>query len=339
MLRPFGDYTLLRRLGQGGMAEVFLARCDRANGGPRIVVLKRMLPHIARNRALVELFLNEARIASQLESKHIAKIYDTGRVLGWDYITMEFVPGADLARLQERCERSPAETLSFGGLIRLLADVCRGLAVAHDAVDRNGEPLGLVHGDIHPHNVMLNFDGVAKIIDFGVAQATHAAPEAAPRGTYSYMAPEQLRGQSFDHRADVFAVGVLAWEMLAGKPLFRRSANYLTLRAVVEDDVPSLRETLGDPGARFDELLTRALAKHPAQRFTSCSELAGAFEQLAVDLDWDTSADSLARPLQQLFDAERKQVEKAIADSGGATMEDWLFELSAEVDISWLVSD
>jgi len=339
MLRPFGDYTLLRRLGQGGMAEVFLARCDRVNCGPRIVVLKRVLPHIAQNRLLVELFLNEARIASKLASENIAQIYEAGRVQTWDYITMEFVPGADLARLQERCEHSPAQTLGLGGLTRLLLDVCRGLAVAHDAVDSTGEPLGLVHGDIHPHNVMLNFDGVAKIIDFGVAQATHAAPEASPRGTYAYMAPEQLRGRSFDQRADVFSVGALAWEMLAGKSLFRRDANYLTLRAVVEDDVPSLRELLGDPGARFDALLGRALAKDPDKRLGSCAELADELEQLAAELGWNPTAESLAGPLKQLFAAERAQVEQAISGSGGATMEDWLFELNAEVDISWLLSD
>jgi serine/threonine-protein kinase len=329
MLRPFGDYTLLRRLGEGGMAEVFLARCDRAGRGPKIVVLKRVLPHVARNRLLVELFLNEARIAARLSSPHIARVFDTGRLRGWDYLTMEFVPGADLARLAERCGGRPADALGPGAVARLLLDVCAGLSVAHDARGEDGEALGLVHGDVHPHNVVLTYDGVAKLIDFGVAQATHAAPDAAPRGTYAYMAPEQLRGEAFDRRADVFAVGALAWELYAGRPLFRRDASWLTLRAVVEDDAPPL----GD--AALDAALAPALAKQPAARYPTCAALADALAALAAARAWDTAPASLAARVAALFAAEREQIERAI--EGRGTVEDWLFDLTPEVDVSWLV--
>jgi serine/threonine-protein kinase len=336
MLGPFGDYTLLRMLGQGGMAEVFLARCDRAGDAPKISVLKRVLPHLSRNRLLVELFLNEARIAGRLDSPNIARVFDAGRVAGRDYLTMEFVPGADLARLRDRCNGAPARALGCGAVARLLVDVCQGLQVAHDATTEDGEPLGLVHGDVHPRNVMVTFDGVAKLIDFGVAQSTAAAPDAAARGSYAYTAPEQLRGRPFDRRADVFAVGALAWELLTGRVLFRRSANYLTLRAVVEDDVPPVGDAVEDSAA-VDALLARALAKQPGDRYASCAEFAAALSELAAERGWDTSAARLTESLQTLFAPERKLVDEALATTGSSDVEDWLFRLRSDVDISWLL--
>ncbi|RMH43879.1 MAG: serine/threonine protein kinase [Deltaproteobacteria bacterium] len=337
MVRPFGDYTLLRRLGQGGMAEVFLARADRASTGPKIVVLKRVLPHVSRNRLLVELFLNEARIASRLASPHIARVYDTGRVAGWDYLTMEFVLGVDLARVCARCRPSAAARLGPGAVVRLLADVCAGLEVAHAAVDDDGSPLGIVHGDVHPHNVMIDFHGVAKLIDFGVAQSTYAAPDAAPRGTYAYMAPEQLLGASFDRRADVFAVAAIAWELFAGRPLFRRSANYLTVRAVVEDAPPPLPSNLGDAAPALDGVLARALAKSADDRIASCGDLATELQGVAARFGWDTSPHALAAPFGELFAAERTALRDAVTRSGKASFEDWLFDLAPEVDVSWLL--
>jgi len=339
MLGPFGDYTLLRQLGAGGMSEVFLARCDRRADGPKIVVLKRVLPHLSRNWRLVELFLNEARLAARLHAPNIARVYEAGRVAERDFIAMEFVPGADLARVSDRCAGTPAQELGEGSIVRLARDVCTGLHAAHEARDHDGNPLGLVHGDVHPHNVMLTFEGVAKIIDFGVAQATAAAPNAAVRGTYAYMAPELLRGEPFDRRADVFSVGVLLWELFTGRPLFSRTANYLTLAAVVEDDAPPLAAELGDRGATLDRLLSRALAKSPGDRYASCAELAHELDSIATDSGWDTSPTSLADAMQRLFADEREHLDRAVADAGQTTVEDWLFCLPAEVDISWLIKD
>jgi serine/threonine protein kinase len=309
MLGRFGDYTLLRKLGTGGMAGVFLARRDRGADEPKIVVLKRVLPHLSHDERLVELFMNEARIASRLDGPNIVRVFDAGRVSDRDYIAMEFVAGADLARLRDRCTGTPADALGLGGVVRLASDVCAGLHVAHEARDDDGSELGIVHGDMRPHNVMLTFQGVAKIIDFGVAQATAADPHTAVRGSYAYMAPEQLRGEPLDRRADVFAVGVLAWEAFAGQQLFKRPANYLTLTAVVEDPVPSLSASVGAIGSRLDAVLAPALTKTVSDRYPTSQALAEALLELADELDWDTSPDSLASALRELFSEERGQIE------------------------------
>ncbi len=339
MLGRFGDYTLMRKLGAGGMAEVFLARVSGrqpAPGSPPVVVVKRILPHLSRNRALVDLFLNEARITARVEAPNVARVYYAGRVDDRDYITMEFVAGADLARLQTRCDASAAATLGCGAVTRLVRDVCTGLQAAHDSVGDDGAPLELVHGDIHLHNVMVTFEGTAKVIDFGVARATSNAPDTAARGTYAYMSPEQLKGEPYDRRSDVFSVGAVAWELLAGRPLFKRTANYLTMRAVVEDDVPPLAPALGPDGEALDPVLSRAVAKQPGDRYDSCAELADALAGVAEARGWDTSAHSIEAPLRTLFAPERAHVDDALAASSTRSVEDWLMQLEDSIDISWL---
>jgi len=325
MLGRFGDYTLLRKLGAGGMSEVFLARRERASGvagEPRVVVLKRILPHLAHHRHLIELFMNEARLATQLVAPNIARVYDAGSVEDRDYLTMELIAGADLAHLRERCGRAPAAELGIGAVVRLVSDLCAGLHHAHE--------LGVVHGDIHPHNVMITFDGVAKLIDFGVARATLAAWDATAGGTYAYMAPEQLRGQTCDRRADVFAVGVVLWELLTGRPLFRRDANYLTLTAVVEDEAPSVGIDA------LDRVLIAALAKSPDARTPTCAALAASLEALAAEHRWDAGADDLARPVAALFAAERGAIARTLTRTATTSLDAWLQAMDRDTRLPWL---
>jgi eukaryotic-like serine/threonine-protein kinase len=358
MLGPFGDYTLVRELGAGGMAEVFLARCDRVvPGRPKTVVVKRVLPHLVRNRAVVDLFLNEARLISQIRSPHIARVFETGRVRGRDYICMEFIAGVDLARLIERCQATdtrtgqsaaapppgPTTVLGPGALVRLLVDICGGLTAAHTATGHDGAPLGLIHGDLTPRNVMIDFAGVAKLIDFGVAQARGAVCDDTPpdqsaiRGTYAYMAPEQIKGQAIDERSDVFAVGVLMWELFAGCRLFARQANFATLAAVVEQPAPPLFHLLpAHIGDKLDQVAQKALAKRPADRYPSCDRLADDLLRVAFDLQWDTAPTGLAEAFRALFSRERRQLEDTVNRSGHHTVDDWLFALASDVDLSWM---
>lgn len=332
MNEAFGDYTLIRKLGTGGTAEVFLAR--RAGASPQVVVLKRLLPHLSRKQKLVELFLNEARIAGELHHPNIARVYDAGRVGVRDYIAMEFVPGPDLGRLIARCGDHPITTLGFGPLVQMMCDVCDALHHAH-------EEGHVVHGDVHPRNVMLTLHGAPKVIDFGVARATHAAGETQPRGTYAYMAPEQLKGEGFDRRSDVFALGVVMWEIVAGRSLFKRSANYLTLTAVVEDAAPPAHELVpsaAKAGAvELDRVLQRALAKSPDDRHASCAELAAELRAVAEARGWDASATTLARAVNNLFPRERAELTREVGKTAERTVDAWIASLDDSVDIRWLL--
>jgi serine/threonine protein kinase len=336
----FGDYRLVRRLGAGGMAEVFLARRP-AGPEPKVVCLKRILRHLARDRAVVELFLNEARLAAKLVSPHIARVYEVGQVDGADYIAMEFIAGADLGRLRERSRGAAVRAIGLGGVVRLITDVCSGLHVAHETRDEHGRRLGIVHGDVHPRNVMVTFDGVAKVIDFGVARAASAAADQAPRGTYAYMAPEQLQGGQLDRRSDVFAVGALLWELVTGRSLFRRAANYLTLRAVIEETPPTLYGCVGDTHAALalDRVVRRATAKAADDRYPAVTELASDLTALALDHGWNASAAGLAEPVRGLFARERDAIRKAVSGVGASSVEDWLVAVEPSEDIDWLFSD
>jgi serine/threonine-protein kinase len=341
MNEPFGHYTLLRPIGTGGMAEVFLARSERTDDdSPQVVALKRLLPHLSRNPEIARQLLSEERIAARLDHAHIAHIYDLGHVDERAFIAMELVLGPDLARLAERCVGPPARALGMGTVVRLILDVCDALHHAHEARDERAQPLGIVHGDIHPRNVMVTLDGVTKVIDFGVAQATSIAADAQPRGTYAYMAPEQLRGEGLRRECDVFATGALLWELVAGRSLFGRSANYLTLAAAVEDAVPTLASSLPDEAApaaaAVDDILAGALAKRAEDRIPTNAALARDLAAIADRHGWDVSPAALVTAVTRCFGSERARLDDAVATSGRSTAAAWLAALSDQ-DIGWLL--
>ncbi len=218
MTTRIGKYELVRRLG-GGMAEVFLAKTIGVEGFARPVAIKRVLPSYSADHTFAQMFINEARLSAGLRHANIVGTLDFDRDdEGRLFLVMELVEGKDLDNLVE------TGPLPWSVIIYVLGEVLRGLGAAHDAVNDQGRPLGIVHRDVSPHNVLLSWDGAVKVSDFGIAkafQATGAQQSGMIKGKASYMSPEQIKAEVLDGRSDIFAVGVMLHQMLTGRPLFR----------------------------------------------------------------------------------------------------------------------
>lgn len=265
----FGRYELVRQLGEGGMAEVFLARQLGPVGFQRFVAIKRLLPRYARNDTIVELFLNEARVAARLVHPNLVQLYDFGKMGRYFYIVMEYVQGWDLSKILAVARRQrvavPVEIAC-----RLGTDLCAGLSAAHGHRDDSGQRAPIVHLDVSPGNVLVSSAGLAKLSDFGVAKSASAPTPGrtgAFRGKIGYAAPERLTSDEAQPRLDVFSAGATVWECLAGRPLFSRRDDVSTLLALLEEPVPPLASIRQDVPPELDALLGPALSRDPPKRY------------------------------------------------------------------------
>jgi serine/threonine-protein kinase len=272
--RWVGRYELIHRLAHGGMATVYLGRAKGKAGFEKVVAVKVIHPHLAAEAEFVGMFLDEARIAARLHHPHVVEILDLGESNGAYYMVMEFIEGENLAALVRALEGEP---LPIMVVLQILADTLEGLGAAHELRDADGRPYQLVHRDISPHNILINLDGWSKVGDFGIMKAVGKASNTKTgelRGKLAYMSPEQARGDGeVDHRTDLFAVGVIAWELLTGQRLFACPTEAATLEKVIACNVPALaderRVLIGHAQLRegLVGLLGRALAGDPAQRW------------------------------------------------------------------------
>lgn len=276
----YGKYALLGRIAFGGMAEIFLAReTITESGKTRPVVVKRILPHVADDPKFVQMFLNEARLASRLNHPNIAHIYEYGEQDGTYFIAMEWVHGVPLGRLIRRAR--DRGKIPHVVAARIIAEIADALEYAHHAKDENGKSLDIVHRDVSLQNIVIGYDGHVKLLDFGVAKAsTHTSITDAGtvKGKLAYMAPEQARGENVDRRADVFSLGVCLYEALTCRALYHRPNEYETLRAVIEQPVPSAREVDETVPHAIDMVVQKALAKFPGDRFQSAGEVSAALK-------------------------------------------------------------
>jgi serine/threonine-protein kinase len=275
--RQFGKYLLVRQIATGGMAEVYLARQTGPGGFEKQCVIKRMLPQLAIDKAFVQMFLDEARIAAHLAHPNIVQVYDFGQV-GPDYfIAMEYVRGIDLNQLQSAANgRLPAAIA-----LRIVAAVAEGLDHAHRASDSRGQPLGLVHRDVTPSNVIVSYDGVAKILDFGIAKASARVSRTdvgVIKGKIPYMSPEQVQGEPLDGRSDIFSLGVMLYELTVGeKPFDGTNPAEVSLKILHDEPRPPEVIVDGFP-SELSAIILRALAKKPIDRFESAREFHLALE-------------------------------------------------------------
>ena len=273
-----GRYELLARLATGGMGEIFLARLEGAAGFEKLFVVKRILPHLADDPRFRTMLIAEARIASKLSHANICQVYELGETDGQLYIVMEYLEGITVLPLLRKASKEVA-ALEFGFVAGVIQQVADALHYAHELRDRGGEPLGIVHRDVTPSNVFLTDAGVVKVLDFGIAKVKDASTHTQTgtvKGKYAYMAPEQLRGISIDRRADVFALGVVIFELLALRRLFQRKTDYLTFRAVMEQPIPDVRRYRPDVPEAIAPTLATALDRDPNNRFESTRQLATA---------------------------------------------------------------
>jgi len=315
------SYEIIAKLATGGMAEIFLARSASAAGVERYVVLKRVLRHRADDAAFVRMFLDEARLAAQLQHPNIAQVYDVGKLGDSYFFTMEYVHGETVRALLQR-SHGLRRQIPLGAVLAIIAGAASGLHHAHERKGLDGRPLGIVHRDISPSNLMISFEGHVKVVDFGVAKAAHRSTETASgtvKGKISYLSPEQARGGNVDRRSDLFSLGIVSWELLTLERMYRRSSDFENMVAIVNEAAAPPSSVRSEIPPELDGLVLRMLDKDPAQRFQTADELHDAIEQVAVRIGTSLSSSSLGRYLRELF-GERPEpwVEMRSQDTHGA---------------------
>jgi serine/threonine-protein kinase len=275
-VRAYGKYLLVKKLAEGGMAEIFLAKQVGLEGFEKNVVIKRMLPHLSGASDFVAMFLDEARLAASLAHPNIVQITDLGLADGCYFICMEHLPGEDLAAALRLARRKELK-VPLVVLLRVFAQAAAGLHFAHEAVDSRGKPLKLVHRDVTPSNIFITYSGQVKMLDFGIAKAeSRVATTTAGvvKGKYQYMSPEQARGDPVDRRADLFALGVSLYEGLTGVKPFARDNDLAVLRAVLEGQYQPIRALRPDLPLEVEQIVTRAMAQEAEHRYATALEVA-----------------------------------------------------------------
>jgi eukaryotic-like serine/threonine-protein kinase len=276
----FGSYVLTARLGRGGMADVFRARREGAAGFERIVVVKKILATHNEDPQFVDMFINEAKIAAQLTHPNIAQVFELGSHEGELFMVLEYVKGKDLLALLKHLAktRPDAPHLPPNAAAYVMREVCRGLAHAHEHTDDKGALRPFVHRDVSPQNIMLSYDGVVKLVDFGIAKALDSLKESTHtgslKGKFAYMAPEQVGGKSPVPQSDIFSAGVVLHEMLTGKRLFKGNSDYETLQKVQSMPVPPPSTLVGGISAELDAIVVQALERDLSQRYARAAHMA-----------------------------------------------------------------
>jgi len=288
-----GRYEILFAIASGGMAQVYAARLAGEGGFERLVAIKRMLPDLTEDDAFVQMFLDEGRIAATIDSPNVVSTLDLAR--GGDgepYLVLELVVGASLVQLMRGAARA-ATAIPIDVVVEIIAQSAGGLHDAHEAKNAQGAHLEIVHRDISPQNILVDVRGRARITDFGIARAVERATRTDTgqvKGKYSYFAPEQLTAKSYDRRIDVWALGVVAWELLAGRRLFGGRSTPETLDAVVGEAIPRLHELREGVPEPLSRVIARALERDPAARWTTAQAFQRALREAHPGADVETVA-------------------------------------------------
>jgi len=315
--RDFGAYSLIAKLATGGMAEIFLARPHDQSS--ELMVLKRILPHLAEDEHFVTMFRDEADLASQLVHKNICHVMGFGESGGTWYIAMEYLHGVPLSRMMTRLSKAQ-KMLDVRLVAGIIVQACEGLHAAHEAKGPDGQSLNVVHRDVSPPNMMVTSDGTVKLLDFGIAKARGANSRTRTgtvKGKNAYMSPEQILGKPLDRRSDVFALAVVMYEMLAIRRLFHRDSDFLTFKAITEEPIPEIRERRPDlpPGMR--SALLQAMARDPNGRFDTALAFGNAVRQSVATIGGVATPAELAKLLAADFVeemAQRDEILKAADD-------------------------
>jgi serine/threonine protein kinase len=276
-----GKYRLLRRIAVGGVAEVYLAVAEGAAGFEKRVVVKRLMPARAREAGVVAMFLDEARLMALFRHPHVAEVYDIGAEGAERFFAMEYVDGCDL---RDVLDEQPGEPLPLAAALAIVRAVALGLGHAHAQKDSGGQALGVVHRDVSPSNVLLGRGGEVKLVDFGVAKWTSQrshTEHGTLKGKFAYMSPEQCRGETLDGRSDLFALGVLLYELTTGLRPFSAPSDFELMSAIVRGEFPPPTQPVPDYPAPLADVVMRALAARPEDRFATAAQLVEALDQAA----------------------------------------------------------
>ncbi|MCG6980417.1 MAG: protein kinase [Deltaproteobacteria bacterium] len=301
----FGKYLILDKIATGGMAELYQAKITSVEGFEKFVAIKKILPNLTQDKNLVNMLIDEAKLAAMLTHQNIVQIYDLGSMEGTYFIAMEYIYGKDLRVLTRKAkERNLPLPIEYG--LYITCRVCSGLDYSHNLKDLHGNPLELIHRDISPQNILVTYQGEVKIVDFGIAKAakkTADTKEGLIKGKVSYMSPEQAAGKPIDNRSDIFSTGILLYEMVTGERMFEGS-DLQILERVRKAEFEPAENIVPDLPNEVCEILNRALAKGVTRRYKSCGEMLVDLEACLSAFPIRPSAEGLSQYMKALFAEE-----------------------------------
>ena len=330
--KRLGKYEVVALLALGGTAEIYLARIDGTAGFEKYVVVKCLHDHLADDPDFVKMFLDEARLSSALDHSNIVQTFELGEHENRYYIAMEFLAGLSLAMIVRRAaERVPGGRLPIPLVLNITAQTTAGLHYAHERT-AGGAPQNLVHRDISPQNLVIGFEGVVKVVDFGIARAELRETKTKAgtiKGKFAYMSPEQCVATNVDRRTDVFALGVIVYELLTGRRLFKRNSPYETYQAVIECNVPAPSTLVPEIDPALDEIVLRAVARDKDQRWQSAEAFGYAVQSYMHSRGISSGPAELSRFFDQYFQTE--------IDEHGDRMRELLAgrEFSVDTGVTW----
>ncbi|MBL9019980.1 MAG: serine/threonine protein kinase, partial [Myxococcales bacterium] len=303
MTERLGRYTVLKHLASGGMADVLLARTDGVQGFERHVVLKRIRAEHAKDERFIEMFLDEARLAAQLHHQNIVQVHDIGEANGDYFFAMEYLHGEDLRALLSKTSKAK-QHMPLGHVVSIISAVAAGLHHAHERKGPDKKPLNVVHRDVSPSNIIIGYDGSVKIVDFGIAKAALRQVETRSgslKGKVSYMSPEQCKMTPIDRRSDIYALGVVLYEMATTTRLFKNDSDYLVMDAICTGKIPLPRVRRADLPNELAMIIMTALATEPDRRYQTADELRSALDAFAIKAGIASNAGALATYMRKLF--------------------------------------
>ena len=313
----FGKYTLIDRIAVGGMAEIFLARQAGLEGFEKTIVIKRIRPHLSKQSSFVKMFLNEAKLAAQLNHPNIVQIYDLGKISESYFIAMEYIFGRDMRRIIPKAD-SMGIPFPMVYALKIASSVCEGLYYAHQKVDLYGSPLDIVHRDVTPENIFVSFDGTVKVLDFGIAKAANQIEQTRAgeiKGKLSYMSPEQCMGKPLDCRSDLFSLGTVLYEWLTGFKLFTGDSEVAILKSITEGKIYAPSYFKADIPEAVEAILMRALEKDRDRRYQTAWDMQYDLDQFLSQYEFTPSNIHLSNFLKQLFNDELEEEKARLADS------------------------
>lgn len=326
-------YKVIEKIASGGMAEVFRAESAGLEGFKKTVAIKRVLPHLSEKKQFIGMFLDEARVSAQLGHSNCVQVFDIGVGDNTYFIVMEYVDGADLKAIIENL-RSTNRQMPPELACLICVKICEGLAYAHELCDAEGRPMHIVHRDMSPPNVLVTRHGEVKIVDFGLAKANSQLEKSEPgiiKGKFSYLSPEAAQGKAVDQRTDIFAVGIILWELLAGRRLFLGETDLETVRQVQRAEVPPIRNFNAGVTPELERVVARGLAADPTRRYQTAREFARDLNQVLFNLGRPVASFDIATLVEPIR-AEREHEKRRRVMSGsiiGSLIDAALFEFTS----------
>jgi serine/threonine protein kinase len=313
-----GRYELLMPIAAGGMAMVWAARLKGTRGFQKVVAIKTMLPKLSDESQFEQMFLDEASLASQVRHPHVVEILDLGEQDGVLFLVMEWIDGMPLNQLMKAAKAAGGMPLPVA--VRIVMQACAGLHAAHELKDGKGQLVGLVHRDVSPQNILVTYDGVTKVVDFGVAKATAAGGGTTSagqiKGKVGYMAPEQIEGESIDRRADIFAIGIVLYALTTGKHPFRRESDAATMYNICSPQpVLPPRKFLPDYPESLERVILRALAKSPDERYDTANALLRDLDHALPASERANTDEDIARFVRKLLGDKLEERRATLSDA------------------------